>query len=299
MCHRYRSSHDASLYSRSRNFRGDKLEGCIVCSDDVFSLESVEWNGWSQAVAYVGVSSLSIGRPRSSSCRGRAVAWPVRAVYRARRVYGCMAERRLARRRRAVLFSRYSGYGQTADTAAAVWRASPPVGSWLLVVGCRLPVASCQGRCVFVSRTYLLALLLSLPLLVLHLQLEVSLLTLCDWSLFCLQIIESDGLPTQICTKCVCNVNNWHTFKKVCNDAQTKLRDWVNSESSSAQVRIYMCLLSKLIVLCLHAYLSKICHFTKMFFVTCILFVCHHFVRYLFLTQINEIRNFYWKYLWI
>lgn len=90
---------------------------------------------------YVGVSSLSIGRPRSSSCRGRAVAWPVRAVYRAKRVYGYMAERRLARRRRAVLFSRYSGYGQTADTAAAVWRASPPVGCWLLVAGRQLPRA--------------------------------------------------------------------------------------------------------------------------------------------------------------
>lgn len=52
-----------------------------------------------------------------------------------------------------------------------------------------------------------------------------------------LQVDEDDGLPTQICKKCVNNVNNWYAFKKVCDDSQLKLQNWLNGDGSGESVK--------------------------------------------------------------
>ncbi|XP_047510387.1 zinc finger protein 850-like [Pieris napi] len=46
------------------------------------------------------------------------------------------------------------------------------------------------------------------------------------------QINENDELPTNVCRKCLDNVNNWHTFKSVCERTQNKLQSLINKESS-------------------------------------------------------------------
>ena len=50
------------------------------------------------------------------------------------------------------------------------------------------------------------------------------------------QVDEDDGLPTQICKKCVNNVNNWYAFKKICEDSQQKLQNWLNGDGSGESV---------------------------------------------------------------
>lgn len=52
------------------------------------------------------------------------------------------------------------------------------------------------------------------------------------------QVDEDDGLPTQICKKCVNNVNNWYAFKKICEDSQQKLQNWLNGDGSGEPVNI-------------------------------------------------------------
>ncbi|XP_077302653.1 uncharacterized protein LOC143923046 [Arctopsyche grandis] len=49
------------------------------------------------------------------------------------------------------------------------------------------------------------------------------------------QVDEDDGMPSQICKKCLSNVNNWYAFKKVCEDSQLKLQDWLNGDGSADQ----------------------------------------------------------------
>ncbi|XP_047021963.1 zinc finger protein Xfin-like [Helicoverpa zea] len=39
-----------------------------------------------------------------------------------------------------------------------------------------------------------------------------------------IQINENDDLPTNVCRKCMDNVNNWHVFKNVCERTQNKLQ---------------------------------------------------------------------------
>lgn len=39
-----------------------------------------------------------------------------------------------------------------------------------------------------------------------------------------IQINENDDLPTNVCRKCMDNVNNWHVFKTVCERTQNKLQ---------------------------------------------------------------------------
>ncbi|CAH4032200.1 unnamed protein product [Pieris brassicae] len=46
------------------------------------------------------------------------------------------------------------------------------------------------------------------------------------------QINENDELPTNVCRKCMDNVNNWHIFKSVCERTQNKLQSLINNESS-------------------------------------------------------------------
>ncbi|XP_050666487.1 zinc finger protein 91-like [Leptidea sinapis] len=46
------------------------------------------------------------------------------------------------------------------------------------------------------------------------------------------QIHENDELPTNVCRKCVENVNNWHIFKSVCERTQNKLQSLINKGSS-------------------------------------------------------------------
>ncbi|XP_023941974.2 zinc finger protein Xfin [Bicyclus anynana] len=49
------------------------------------------------------------------------------------------------------------------------------------------------------------------------------------------QISENDDLPTNVCRKCVDNVNNWHIFKAVCERSQNKLQSLTNKESSQLE----------------------------------------------------------------
>ncbi|CAG4908539.1 unnamed protein product [Colias eurytheme] len=46
------------------------------------------------------------------------------------------------------------------------------------------------------------------------------------------QINENDELPTNVCRKCLDNVNNWHIFKTVCERTQNKLQSLIHKESS-------------------------------------------------------------------
>ncbi|KAG6440403.1 hypothetical protein O3G_MSEX001284 [Manduca sexta] len=49
------------------------------------------------------------------------------------------------------------------------------------------------------------------------------------------QITENDDLPTNICRKCVDNVNNWHVFKSVCERTQNKLQSLINKDGSQLE----------------------------------------------------------------
>ncbi|CAH0720654.1 unnamed protein product, partial [Brenthis ino] len=46
------------------------------------------------------------------------------------------------------------------------------------------------------------------------------------------QISENDDLPTNVCRKCMDNVNNWHIFKTICERTQNKLQSLINKESN-------------------------------------------------------------------
>ncbi|KAJ0180389.1 hypothetical protein K1T71_003793 [Dendrolimus kikuchii] len=49
------------------------------------------------------------------------------------------------------------------------------------------------------------------------------------------QINENDDLPTNVCKKCMDNVNNWHIFKSVCERTQNKLQSLINKEGSQLE----------------------------------------------------------------
>ncbi|XP_050344895.1 zinc finger protein 850-like [Nymphalis io] len=49
------------------------------------------------------------------------------------------------------------------------------------------------------------------------------------------QISENDDLPTNVCRKCMDNVNNWHIFKTVCERTQIKLQSLINKESNQLE----------------------------------------------------------------
>ncbi|XP_063821577.1 zinc finger protein Xfin-like [Ostrinia nubilalis] len=49
------------------------------------------------------------------------------------------------------------------------------------------------------------------------------------------QISENDDLPTNVCRKCVDNVNNWHIFKTVCERTQNKLELLIKKDGSQLE----------------------------------------------------------------
>ncbi|KAL0841888.1 hypothetical protein ABMA28_014124 [Loxostege sticticalis] len=49
------------------------------------------------------------------------------------------------------------------------------------------------------------------------------------------QISENDDLPTNVCRKCVDNVNNWHIFKSVCERTQNKLELLIKKDGSQLE----------------------------------------------------------------
>ncbi|CAG9585667.1 unnamed protein product [Danaus chrysippus] len=49
------------------------------------------------------------------------------------------------------------------------------------------------------------------------------------------QIRENDDLPTNVCRKCMDNVNNWHIFKAVCERTQNRLLSFLNKESDQLE----------------------------------------------------------------
>lgn len=59
--------------------------------------------------------------------------------------------------------------------------------------------------------------------------LEIITILIC--SEFFFQISATDRLSTLICTSCVKNVNQWHTYKESCQRSQDKLQEWLASES--------------------------------------------------------------------
>ncbi|RVE54827.1 hypothetical protein evm_000594 [Chilo suppressalis] len=50
-----------------------------------------------------------------------------------------------------------------------------------------------------------------------------------------IQISENDDLPTNVCRKCVDNVNNWHIFKTVCERTQNKLELLIKKDGSQLE----------------------------------------------------------------
>lgn len=46
------------------------------------------------------------------------------------------------------------------------------------------------------------------------------------------QISENDDLPTNVCRKCLDNVNNWHIFKTICERTQNRLQSFINKDSN-------------------------------------------------------------------
>ncbi|KAL6439704.1 hypothetical protein ACFW04_004045 [Cataglyphis niger] len=46
-----------------------------------------------------------------------------------------------------------------------------------------------------------------------------------------IQISATDRLSTLICTNCVKNVNQWHTYKESCQRSQDKLQEWLATQS--------------------------------------------------------------------
>lgn len=55
------------------------------------------------------------------------------------------------------------------------------------------------------------------------------------------QISENDDLPTNVCRKCMDNVNNWHIFKKVCERTQNKLESLIKKDGSQLE-EVGLCL---------------------------------------------------------
>ncbi|XP_028030366.1 zinc finger protein 91-like [Bombyx mandarina] len=49
------------------------------------------------------------------------------------------------------------------------------------------------------------------------------------------EITENDDLPTNVCKKCMDNVNNWHIFKDVCERTQTKLIQLINKDGNQLE----------------------------------------------------------------
>lgn len=49
------------------------------------------------------------------------------------------------------------------------------------------------------------------------------------------QINENDELPTNVCKKCLDNVNNWHIFKNVCERTQNKLQSLIAKDGSQLE----------------------------------------------------------------
>ncbi|CAG9783599.1 unnamed protein product [Diatraea saccharalis] len=49
------------------------------------------------------------------------------------------------------------------------------------------------------------------------------------------QISENDDLPTNVCRKCMDNVNNWHIFKTVCERTQNKLELLIKKDGSQLE----------------------------------------------------------------
>ncbi|KAM3963430.1 uncharacterized protein ACR2FA_002368 [Aphomia sociella] len=49
------------------------------------------------------------------------------------------------------------------------------------------------------------------------------------------QISENDDLPTNVCRKCMDNVNNWHIFKGVCERTQNKLESLFNKDGNQLE----------------------------------------------------------------
>lgn len=59
----------------------------------------------------------------------------------------------------------------------------------------------------------------------------------CVWCyVIIFQISENDDLPTNVCRKCMDNVNNWHIFKTVCEKAQNKLESLKKGGSQLEEV---------------------------------------------------------------
>ncbi|XP_032672620.1 zinc finger protein Xfin-like [Odontomachus brunneus] len=48
-----------------------------------------------------------------------------------------------------------------------------------------------------------------------------------------IEILTTDKLSTLICTNCVQNVNQWHTYKESCLRSQDKLQEWLTSQQQS------------------------------------------------------------------
>lgn len=53
------------------------------------------------------------------------------------------------------------------------------------------------------------------------------------------QISENDDLPTNVCRKCMDNVNNWHIFKSVCERTQNKLESLIKDGNQLEQVGLF------------------------------------------------------------
>lgn len=49
------------------------------------------------------------------------------------------------------------------------------------------------------------------------------------------QITENDDLPTNVCRKCMDNVNNWHIFKSVCERTQNKLESLLKKDGNQLE----------------------------------------------------------------
>ncbi|XP_013190434.2 zinc finger protein 850 [Amyelois transitella] len=49
------------------------------------------------------------------------------------------------------------------------------------------------------------------------------------------QISENDDLPTNVCRKCMDNVNNWHIFKSVCERTQNKLESLIKKDGNQLE----------------------------------------------------------------
>lgn len=46
----------------------------------------------------------------------------------------------------------------------------------------------------------------------------------------CLQLNSLDGLPSHICTTCLCQVDGWYKFKELCETADAFLKQCIKNE---------------------------------------------------------------------